>query len=243
MGRIFSVVSGKGGTGKSTFSTTLALSFVSMKKRVLLLDLDAGLRCLDIILGIESKVMLDLSDVLSGRAYKDALCFSTINKNLALLPAPLYPIDINPVEFKKILTEVCNDFDIVILDFPAGLDFKLCSVLPKESEFITVCNSDPVSVKGAAAVCYELKKRNFISRLVINRFNPDTIKSGMYTNIDNIIDNSGIQLLGIMPESKDLLFLPVYHCIKKHSNAGRAIIRIANRLNGKRVPLPNPKKI
>ena len=134
-------------------------------------------------------------------------------------------------------------FDVVIFDFPAGLDFSLYSAIGNDVQFLTVCNPDPVSVRDAAQVCASLPHTTRDPRLIINRFDAEYIKKKIYNNIDDIIDISGFRLIGLVPQSKELMLLSVTHKIPNNSKAFKALYRIANRLDGKDVRLPKVKKI
>ena len=146
-------------------------------------------------------------------------------------------------ELKDLAERVTKNYDIVIFDFPAGMDFTLYQSLGKDTQFLTVCNPDPVSVRDAGAVCNNIPSSLKAPRLIINRFNIEYIKSGMYSNIDDIIDISGFRLLGIVPQSDELMMLPVFHKLKKRGQAQKALTRIAKRLLGEEIKLPRLKKI
>ncbi len=243
MGLSLATTSGKGGTGKSTVSVGLALAFVALGRRVLLVDLDEGLRCLDLILGVDREVTLDLSDILSGCDIADATYAPNGFENLSVIPAPMNLGEINSKKFAEFARKVTNKYDVVIFDFPAGIDFSLYGLLDKRTTFMTVCNPDPVSVKAAGAVCRNLADKKITARLIINRFQPALMRNGTYSNVDDVIDLSGIRLLGIIPQSTELALLSVNHDINKRCKAARAFKRIAERLCGKDVKLPRLTKI
>ncbi len=243
MGKMIAVTSGKGGTGKSTVAMGLAMAFRQLGQRVLLIDLDSGLRCLDLMLGVDDQVVLDLSDILDGRPYYDALYSSPELDGIDLIPAPAQLENISDSAFKTLLSTIGNSYDNVILDFPAGVDFRLYEALPKRTRIITVCNPDPVSVRDAAVVCEKLPDFNKEPLFILNKFSADQIRNGIYQNIDSIIDSSGFRLVGIVPVSDPLMLLSVRHSIPEKSRGFKAFSRIARRLDGDSVPLPKPRKI
>lgn len=243
MGKVIAVTSGKGGTGKSTFCVGLARSLASRGGHILLIDTDAGLRCLDLLLGIDSELVFDLSDALGGRAFGDSIYTVPGNENISLIPAPAQPNIPDTAAFGTLLGKVIPDYDFIILDFPAGLDFSLCRVLPKQTQVIAVCCPDPVSVRDAAAVCSVLPEFDKAPVLVLNRFVAKDVKTGTVYGIDDIIDRSGFRLLGIVPESKELALLASVKKLQIKGRAGKAFERIAARLSGERIRLPSPKKI
>lgn len=243
MGICLATTSGKGGTGKSTVSCGLSLSFAKMGKRVLLVDMDEGLRCLDLLLGVDHKVVFDLSDILNGAPITNGTYTLPQNSLISVIPAPSQIGNIDSSALANFAKTVKSMYDVVIFDFPAGLDFSLYTSIGDDVQFLTVCNPDPVSVRDAAAVCSSLPKVKRDARLIINRFDSQYIKKKIYSNIDDIIDISGFRLLGIVPYSAELMLLSVAHNISKKDRAFKALYRIAKRLNGEELRLPKIKKI
>ena len=243
MGYCYAITSGKGGTGKSTVASGLALAFAASGKRTLLIDMDEGLRCLDILLGIESEIVFDLSDILADRDIEDAVYSVPKQDNLYLIPAPQTIGKIEPDAFKSFCDDIVKSYDVVIFDFPAGIDFTLYNYLPKGSVVLAVCNPDPVSVRDAAAVCENLPFDSIHTRLIVNKFAYKPMFKGVYANIDSIIDNSGFRLVGVVPCCDELAFFSTNHKIKKKGKAMSAFGRITDRLCGVHCPLPKAKKI
>ena len=235
--------SGKGGTGKSTVSCGLSIAFSRMGKSVLLVDMDEGLRCLDLLLGVDHKIVFDLSDILNGAPLSNGIYTLPQNKNISVVPAPSKIGSISAEALGDFAQKVKAMFDVVIFDFPAGLDFSLYTAIGDDAQFLTVCNPDPVSVRDAAAVCASLPKNRFDARLIINRFDAEYIKKKIYSNIDDIIDISGFRLLGLVPQSAELMLLSVTHTVNKKTKAYKALLRIAKRLSGEEIRLPRIKKI
>ena len=238
------IVSGKGGTGKSTVACGLALALARMNKRVILIDLDAGLRCLDIFFGIEESIVFDLFDAISSGNFEDALYFPEgYGKNICVVPAPPKDKVISKERFSEFFDRCKKEFDAVILDLPAGLDFSLIEDI-KGLKYLCVSNSDPVSVRDASCVADTLSEKNANKPLlIINRFDCELIKNRTYKNIDDIIDVSGIRLLGIVPFSTELMLFPVTHKLSKRAKSYKALTRIIRRLGGENIMLPKPKKI
>ena len=243
MGKIFAVTSGKGGVGKSTVSMGLSLSFTKMEKSVLLVDMDEGLRCLDVMLGVDEQVVFDLSDILSGGEISNSIYYSEQNPLLHLIPAPMELGKIDPELFCEFVKKVQPNYDIVIFDFPAGIDFSLYNILPKDTLFLTVAVPDPVTLRDASVVSQKLEKIGVSSRLIINAFDYRLTKNKVFSNIDDIIDKSNLQLLGIVPRNDELSLLSVKHKLKNSGKAMLAFTRIAKRLLGENILLPKLKKI
>ncbi len=243
MGICLATTSGKGGTGKSSVSCGLSLAFAKMNKSVLLVDMDEGLRCLDLLLGVDHEVVFDLSDILNGAPISNGTYTLPENPLISVIPAPAQTGTVSIDSLSNFAQTVKSLYDVVIFDFPAGLDFSLYTAIGDDAQFLTVCNPDPVSVRDAAAVCQSLPKTNNDARLIINRFDAEYIKKKIYSNIDDIIDISGFRLLGIVPYSNELMLLSVMHDISPKSKGFKSLYRIAKRLCGDSVRLPKIKKI
>ncbi|MBR0465909.1 MAG: AAA family ATPase [Clostridia bacterium] len=241
--KTFGIVSGKGGTGKSTVSYGLSVAFSKMNKSVLLVDLDEGLRCLDTIMGLDKKVTNDLSDLLFGAPIENAVYKSEIYENLNLVPAPCDTGVINYVNLSDFHKRVSKIYDIIIYDFPAGIDVDKLTAIGDEAKFIIVSNSDGISLKDAAAVKNNLPKTKEEPRIIINRFFNEFIKDGIWGSIDDMIDASGLRLIGIVPSSLEAATLSVSHKFAKNSRVFSAFQRIAKRLCGEEVLLPKINKI
>ncbi|MBQ6847697.1 MAG: AAA family ATPase [Clostridia bacterium] len=242
MGEIFATTSGKGGVGKSATAVGLGLAFAGLNKKTLLVDMDEGLRCLDLLLGVDSKAVLDLGDAVKTEEIND-IAYECSQKNLFLIPAPDTFGEIAPEALTAFAKKAEELYDVVIFDFPAGLQFELYSALPKKTLFLGIATPDPVSVRDIAAVGEKLASLGLNSRLIINRFSFKIHKKKFYQSIDGIIDASSIRLLGIVPEAEDVNTLSINHKLKRNSNASKAFLRIAERLQYKNIPLKNLKKI
>ena len=240
---VFAVTSGKGGVGKSTVSVGLALSFAEKGKKVLLVDMDEGLRCLDLMLSIDKTAVFDLSDVLSGTEVSDAVYASPLKENLFLIPAPSDIGTIKADKLKALAESLAKLYDIVIFDFPAGVNFSLYTSLPLGALYITVAVPDPVSVRDAAEVSKRLGDMGLEARLIINRFELYSSRKYKQKNIDGIIDTAAIRLLGLVPESEELKMFSLMHKLSRKGRASAAFDRIARRLLGENILLPKLKRI
>lgn len=243
MGKVFAITSGKGGVGKSTVSIGLAAAFCNLDKKVLLVDMDEGLRCLDLMLGIDKQAVFDLSDILMGKEIEDALYTCEIATGLYLIPAPVNVGQIDAFSFSGFAKTASEMFDVVIFDFPAGINLSLYTCLPEGTLFLTVAVPDPVSVRDAAAISNALAKHSLAARLIINRFIYKQSRKTKSKNIDGIIDSSYLRLLGLVPESEELALLSLKHKIKRRGKTNAAFLRIARRLLGEHILLPKLKKI
>ncbi len=243
IGIVVATCSGKGGVGKSTFSVSVAVTLAKEKNKVLLIDMDTGMRCLDLLLGVSEKLVFDVSDAVEGKDIEDCIIQIPQQNNLFLLAAPLKKGLISAESFRTFVKTVSENFDAVIIDFSAGNDVSLLSALPYEAQIVCVCNPDAVSVRDASFMRNLLAGEGKSPRLVINKYNYYFIKPSTFSTIDDIIDETGMQLLGIVPFSEDFEYA---FCTGDFSLKGRgkkAFKRIAKRLQGKSAPLKKLKKI
>ncbi len=231
MGTAIVVTSGKGGVGKSTVSLGLASQFAAGGERVLLLDCDAGLRSLDRMTGTEEALVFDSSDVVAGRcAPADAI-----------YPCVTMPVMLRLVPLLK------RYFDRVILDSPAGVGRGFRAAAAAADCALIVCNSDPVCIRDASIVRRLLTELEVPQqRLVINRFNAEYFGSlsagredaGGLRDLDDVIDQSGVRLIGIVPEDRQMTAAFQRGCVPADDLPGMtALSRIAARMNGVSVPL------
>ena len=242
MGLILATTSGKGGVGKSCVASVLGITFARKGDNVLLVDMDEGLGSLDLMLGLEGSAVADLSDALTSKDISD-VAYATDTPNLSLIPAPKVLGSVEGELFKSFVKRADEIFDVVIFDFPAGLDFSLYSLMPVKTQFICVATPDPVCVRASSAVGLRLEELGLNSRLIINRFDLKEHKKRGYKGIDGIIDTASIRLLGIIPESEEINKLSVKHSLKKRGKPAKALLRITERLRYKNIPLPKLKKI
>ena len=246
MGRLIAVTSGKGGAGKSSVSVHLATALANLSNKVLVVDLDAGMRCLDIMLGVSDRMLFDLNDVLKNdkTILEAAIDVPSGNGKLLFLGAPLKG-KIAPDELSRFVSSAAEEFDFVILDFPAGAVDELYSALPRYAEALVVCNADAVSLRDAAVMGADLKELNFMSvRLILNRVSFDNMRRGITANIDEVIDSSGIRLMGVVPQSMDVYMSCCSgEALSKKCRAAKAFLRIAKRIMGYDIPLTSYKKI
>ncbi len=235
MNKIIAVTSGKGGVGKSTFSVGIAGALESLGKTVLLIDLDSGFRCLDLMLGVSEKVVFDLSDVLCERA---TLLESVVkpSSSLHLLAAP-FKAGSDCADLSRLANEASNKYDFVIFDFPAGFSEESYRSLPDTALFITVATPDPICVRDASAVTRALRPFANNRRLVINRFHRKGIRSGLHCGVDDLIDSSATRLLGVVPEDVDAATRLARALPLKKGDAKKAYKRIAKRICGETVKL------
>lgn len=241
MGRLFATVSGKGGVGKSTVCCMLARA-LSKNAKVLLIDLDRGLGSLDIMLGVSDKIVFDLSDMLSGKKSEDEVIQHI--DNIDLIPAPSGETDF--AALREYLFKATERYEFVLVDFPAGLNTAAVSQMPRFCEFLLIVCPNAISCRAAASFADMIVGGKMCEpRLIINRFNYKTLKHSKTAtkNLDDIVNESRVRLLGIVSEDKNAELLYKGGIPKQKSPATRCINKIAARLCFEDVPLTALKKL
>lgn len=202
MSQIIAITAGKGGTGKSTTSANLAYAFASLGKKTLVVELDFGLRCLDIMLGIKDKAKYDIGDYLEGRI--DILTATTkvdMIDNLYLVSATKNPfMDINPDKIMGVCEEMREHFDYIIVD-TAGVGSSVFSVIKGADLILMITTPDPVCVRDGAILSDFLYVKNCTNqRLIINKVSSTFKEDNVIYDLDEVMDTVGIPLLGVVPE-------------------------------------------
>lgn len=198
MGTIISVISGKGGTGKSTISASLGVAAAKQGKRVLLADLDAGLCSLDLLFHMQDRITFDLQDVCSGRCVPaDAVFAHPDYPQLSLLCASsVDPTGFHLADIVPLLKEYKKQFDFVILDHSAGLSVAQDSLLMADQTLVVV-TPDLVSVRDAQRLSMLLPPKHV--SLLINKISRDAMRTGGLADLDEAIDMAGLPLIGAVP--------------------------------------------
>lgn len=243
MGECIAVVSGKGGTGKTSFAAGVGSAMAQAGKRVLCIDCDVGLRNLDLALGLTDKALMDFSDVAQARCrLEDAVVRQSALPSLDLLTAPVRSRG-RPVEeaqFRALLETVRERYDYCLLDAPAGLDGGFRLAVCGADRCVVVTTSDAASLRDAQHTVMELSSfpRGRL-HLVVNRVRRKLLRN-MHATIDDAIDAAGLPLIGVVPEDDGLplaLNRGVPLLLTDDNLAAAAYRNIARRLMGEQVPL------
>lgn len=246
MGYCIAVASGKGGTGKTSVCAGIATALAREGKRVLCIDCDVGLRNLDISLGLADTAPLSFQEVLAGSHSLDELLPHPQFPSLYFLTAPVNRTadQIDEQGFFDLVAKARDRFDYVFLDAPAGVETGLRLTATKADMVIVVTGSDPASMRDAARTgqLLELMGKTQV-KLIVNRIDPRMV-SRMALTVDDVMDNTALALLGIVPDDPDVVFAAAFGrpllCHTK-KGAAAAVARIASRLQGMPVPIPMKK--
>jgi septum site-determining protein MinD len=244
VGEAIVVTSGKGGVGKTTTSANLGTALALLGKKVCMVDTDIGLRNLDVVMGLENRIIYDLVDVAEGRCrLPQALIKDKRFEELYLLPAAQTKDKhaVSPESVRTIILELKNDFEYVIIDCPAGIEQGFKNAVAGADKAIVVTTPENAAVRDADRIIGLLENEKIHSpKLIINRIRPNMMKKGEMLDIDEICQVLAIDLLGIVPDDEYVI---------KAANAGeptvmnptsRAAIayrNIARRVLGDTVPL------
>ena len=240
MGTSIMVTSGKGGTGKTSLTAGVASCLAALGHRVLCIDLDIGLRNLDIALGMTDRAVMDFTDVMERRcSILTGAAEQPDIRGLFLLTAPVRAEGLDAVRFRQIVREACDLFDFVFLDSPAGLGEGFQLATAAADRVIVVSATEPAALRDAQRAVMELVTLIPEQHLVMNRVDPKLMRR-LRTTIDEAMDTAGLPLLGVVPEDDSVTIaasagLPLVLLGEKP--AAVAYLNIANRLLGKKVPL------
>ena len=242
MGELIAVLSGKGGTGKTSVCAGVASALAIRGERVLCIDCDIGLRNLDIALGITELGALSFQEVSSGAYPLDMAACHPQYPNLYFLTAPIgcTAADIDMQSFSRLLNQARKTFSYVFLDAPAGIDAGFSLAAQFADRILLVTGPDPAAIRDASRtgeVLLSMGKKNV--RLVVNRLSKNLI-AALNLTVDDIMDQAGLPLLGIVPEDPDVTLAATFQkpllCYSK-KGAAKACRRIALRLLGYPTPV------
>lgn len=242
MGEVISILSGKGGTGKTTLCAAVAACLAADGKRVLCIDADIGLRNLDIALGMAELPVVAFTDVIHGHyRLSDATQHPRLPQ-LFLLTAPVRENDelIDAAGFGRILTQAREEFDFCLIDAPAGVGSGFRLAARYADRCIIVSTPDPASMRdaGCAADLLSLDGKEDLM-LVVNRVSPRMFRR-MTLTVDDIMDSVGLPLLGMLPEDPKVVLSAAQGTALIFSGGGgaaEACFRISRRLRGEHMPL------
>ncbi|MGI6420654.1 MAG: septum site-determining protein MinD [Syntrophomonadaceae bacterium] len=242
-GQVIVVTSGKGGVGKTTTVANLSTALARMGYKVAVMDLDIGLKKLDLILGLENRVIYDIVQVIEGEcSLKQALVKDKRFPGLSMLPAAQTrnKDDITPEQVQKVCDDLKQEFDYVFIDCPAGIEQGFKNAIAAADKAIVVTNPEVSAVRDADRIIGMLESAQYKDiNLLINRVQNDMVKSGNMMSIEDLTEHLCINLLGIVPEDKNVIVStnkgePII--LNQRSQAAQAFNNIAQRISGEDVP-------
>lgn len=240
MGELIAIVSGKGGTGKTSLCAGIAQALAESGESVLCIDCDVGMRNLDIALGLSHLGALSFQE---AQEYGlDKASQHPDFPNLRFLTAPMNCSAgaVDPEDFGELLRKARSQYDYTLLDAPAGIEAGFHLAACNADRVVIVTGSDPASVRDVSRAGQLLRKMGKTNiRIIVNRISPKTVKA-MRLTVDDIMDRTGLPLLGIVPEDPEVVLAAAFETpLLKYQKKGAAAAcrRIAKRIQGRRVPV------
>jgi len=241
--RIVTITSGKGGVGKTTATANLGAALASHGLRVVCIDADIGLRNLDVVMGLENRIVYDFVDVVEGRCkLRQAMIRDKRLENLFLIPAAQTrdKTAVSPQDMVRLGNELRGDFDWVLVDSPAGIERGFRNAIAPADLVLVVTNPEVSAVRDADRIIGLIEaEEKGPGRLILNRVKPEMVKRGDMLGVEDILDVLAIELIGIVPEDERVTVatnqgVPI--ALDHGSKAGQAFQNIARRLLGEDVP-------
>jgi septum site-determining protein MinD len=245
MTRIIVITSGKGGVGKTTVTANLGMTLAKMGHRVALVDGDFGLRNLDLLLGLENRVVYTAVEVLAGECRLDqALVRDKRQPGLVLLPATQNRKAemITPNHMKWMIGELAPQFDFVLIDSPAGIEMGFKNAIAAAQEALIVTTPEISAVRDADRVIGLLEASNISpARLIVNRLRPAMVEASEMMSVEDVSEILAVQLIGVVPEDERVITStnrgePLVLENNPNSKAAKAFENIAHRLCGEKTP-------
>ncbi|ONI40877.1 septum site-determining protein MinD [Candidatus Epulonipiscium fishelsonii] len=246
MSQVIVITSGKGGVGKTTTTANIGTALNLAGKKVVLVDADIGLRNLDVVMGLENRIVYDLVDVVEGRCrIKQALIKDKRFEGLHLLPAAQTREKdaVTPEQMKKLCDSLREDFDYVIVDCPAGIEQGFKNAIAGADQAIVVTTPEVSAVRDADRIIGLLEANGITDlKLVINRVRMNMVKRGDMMAMDDVVEILAINLLGVVPDDETIVITtnkgePAVNT--SDSLAGKAFTNIASRILGRDIPFMN----
>lgn len=243
MSKVIVITSGKGGVGKTTSTANLGTALSLDKNKVVVIDADIGLRNLDVVMGLENRIVYDVVDIIEGRCKpRQAMIKDKRYENLYLIPAAQTRDKdaITPEQMKELCEGLKADFDYIIIDCPAGIENGFKNAIAGADEAIVVTTPEVSAVRDADRIIGLLEASEIYNpKLIINRLKIDMVQKGDMMNIDDIIDILAIDLIGVVPDDENIVIStnkgePVVENMR--SLAAQAYINISKRIQGQEVP-------
>ncbi len=246
-GTIIVVTSGKGGVGKTTATASIGAALALEGKKVAVVDMDIGLRNLDVVMGLENRIVFNIVDAVKGRCkLKQAAIKDRRIENLYLIPASQSDnkTALSPEGMIRFSEQLRREFDYILMDCPAGIERGFENSVAAADEAIVICTPEVASVRDADRVIGLLYARSITPKLVVNRIVPEMVARGDMLNHQDMVEVLSVELIGLVPMDTQVVVCSntgVPLVIQKDSEAGAAFRRIALRITGENIPIEIPQ--
>ncbi|MDM8514710.1 septum site-determining protein MinD [Desulfobacterales bacterium HSG16] len=247
-GKVIVITSGKGGVGKTTATASIGAALALDGNRVAVVDMDIGLRNLDVVMGLENRIVFNVVDAVKGRCkLKQAAIRDRRIKNLYLIPASQSDNKdvLSPDEMVQFGEKMRKEFDYILMDSPAGIEQGFENSVASADEALVVCMPEVSSVRDADRVIGLLYARSITPKLVVNRIIPEMVERGDMLSHEDMVEVLSIELIGLVQVDDHVIISTntgVPLVLQKGSKAGDAFRRIAMRINGRKdIPIEVPQ--
>lgn len=243
MSEVIVITSGKGGVGKTTTTANVGTGLASLGKSVVLIDTDIGLRNLDVVMGLENRIVYNLVDVIEGNCrIKQALIKDKRYPSLYLLPSAQTKDKsaVSPEQMKKLIQELKEQYDYILLDCPAGIEQGFKNAIAGADRALVVTTPEVSAIRDADRIIGLLEANEFEKiELVINRLRHDMIRRGEMMTIDDVIDILAIPLIGAVPDDENVVISTNQGepLVGSATQSGKAYLNISKRVTGEEIPL------
>lgn len=247
MGEVIVITSGKGGVGKTTTTANLGSALAMAGKKVALIDTDIGLRNLDVVMGLENRIVYDLVDVIEGKCkLRQALIKDKRFQELFLLPAAQTRDKnaINEEQMKNLINELKQDFDYILIDCPAGIEQGFKNAIAGANRALVVTTAEISAIRDADRIIGLLESSDIKNpELIVNRLRTSMVRKGEMMDVDDIVDLLSIDLIGVVPDDENIITQtnkgePVVS--NKKAPSGKAYLEISRRLLGENIDVTIP---
>lgn len=245
MSEVIVVTSGKGGVGKTTTTANIGSALAKLGLKVVLIDTDIGLRNLDVVLGLENRIIYHLVDVVEGNCrMKQALIRDKRNPNLYLLPSAQTrdKSSVTPTQMAALTKDLKQEFDYILLDCPAGIEQGFQNAIAGADRALVVTTPEVSAIRDADRIIGLLESHEMNKiELIINKIRMDLVKRGDMMTKDDVVDILAVDLIGVVPDDENIVIStnqgePV---VERDCPSGRAYRNICKRIIGEQVPIPD----
>ncbi len=248
MGEVIVITSGKGGVGKTTTTANIGIGLSRLGKKVMVIDTDLGLRNLDVVLGLENRIVYNIVDVIEGSCrLKQALIKDKRFPELYLLPSAQTKdkTSVSPEQMKKLIDDIRDDFDFILLDCPAGIEQGFQNAIAGADRAIVVTTPEVSAIRDADRIIGLLEASGIRkNELLINRLRIDMVKRGDMMSVEDVTEILAVDLLGVIPDDEQVVIAtnqgePV---VGEDGLAGSSYMNICRRLLGEEIPIEDYMK-